>query len=299
LGVSPNRVQVKSLLNKTKRRDTWFLDDYTVNPNSGCSFNCLFCYIRGSKYGEHMDRSVAVKENAIEVLDKQLALRARKQQFGIIVVSSSTEPYSQFEGELQITRKILERILHYRFPVHIITRSDMVVRDFDLLHEINQRAQLPADLEGKLQHKAFVTFSFSTLDDNVAKIFEPGATPPSRRLDAFQSTIAAGFHSGVSLMPLLPFITDSSDDLERFYRTFLSVGTKYIFPASITLFGEGPASSKYLTLRAIEKHYPELMESYSKLFGYGYQIDRNYHKALLDRISVVRKKYNIPDRILY
>lgn len=296
--MSPNKVQVKSLLNKTKRRDPWFLDDYTVNPNSGCSFNCQFCYIRGSKYGEHMDRSVAVKENAVEVLDKQLALRARKQQFGIIVVSSATEPYSQFEEELRSTRKILELILHYRFPVHVITRSNLVTRDLDLLHEINKQAILPRDLEGRLPQKALITFSFSTLDDSVAKIFEPGATPPSLRLEALKSAVGAGFHSGVSLMPLLPLITDSTQDLEHFYSTFSSAGAKYIFPASITLFGDGPASSKTLMLRAVEKHYPDVASEWRKLFGYGYQIDRNYHKALVDRISGVRRKYNIPDMIL-
>src|SRR5882757_10677192 len=121
--MSPNKIQSKTILNKTRRRDPWFLDDYTINPYSGCSYNCLFCYIRGSKYGEHMKRSMAVKENAIELLNKQLALRAKKNQFGIIVVSSATEPYLQAEPELQMTRKILQRILHYRFPVHVITRS--------------------------------------------------------------------------------------------------------------------------------------------------------------------------------
>ena len=296
--MTPNKIPVKSLLNKTKRRDPWFLDDYTVNPNSGCSFNCCFCYIRGSKYGEHMDRTMAVKENAIEVLDKQLALRARKQQYGIVVVSSSTEPYSQFEGELQLTRRILERILHYRFPVHVITRSDLVTRDFDLLHEINRNAILPPDLEGILQHKALITFSFSTLDDNMAKIFEPGATPPSRRMKSMTSALGAGFHSGVSLMPLLPFITDTSEELDRFYSTFSAAGAKYIFPASITLFGDGPATSKTLTFRAIDNHFPELSEAYRRLFAYGYQIDRRYQKELTERISEVRKKYNIPDRIL-
>ena len=296
--MSLNRIVVKSILNKTKRRDPWFLDDYTVNPYSGCSFNCLFCYIRGSKYGEHMERSMSVKENAIEVLDKQLSLRARKGQYGIIVVSSATEPYLQVEPELQMTRRMLERILHHRFPVHVITRSDLVTRDFDILHEIDQKAILPPDLEGQMPAKAIVTFSFSTLDDKTARIFEPGATPPSRRLACMQKTLEAGFYSGVSLMPLLPFITDSSNDLELFYSTFSKAGAKYIFPASITLFGDGPAASKTLTLRAIEKHYPELVDNYRKLFSYGYQIDRNYHKGFVDRISGVKNKYNISDRIL-
>jgi DNA repair photolyase len=291
-------MQVKSLLNKTKRRDPWFLDDYTINPYSGCSFNCTFCYIRGSKYGENMARSMQVKDNAIEVLDRQLALRARKNQHGVIVLASATEPYLQVEPEQQLTRRILERILHYRFPVHVITRSDLVPRDFDILREINKSAIIPAELEGKLPAKAIITFSFSTLDDNIAGMFEPGATPPSKRLECLKKTIEAGFYSGVSLMPLLPYITDSESDLDRFYSTFSQVGVKYIFPAPITLFGDGPAASKTLTLRAIDKYFPRLTESYNKLFASGYQIDHNYYKAFVNRVSMVQAKYNIPDRIL-
>jgi DNA repair photolyase len=292
-------IQSKTILNKTKRRDPWFLDDYTINPYSGCSFNCLFCYIRGSKYGEHMERSLAVKENAIELLDKQLSLRAKKKQYGMIVASSATEPYLQFEEELQMTRKILERILHYRFPVHVITRSNLVTRDFDILEEINRQAILPPDLEGRLPAKAIITFSFSTLDDEVSRIFEPGATAPSQRLDCLKKTTDTGFYSGVSLMPLLPFISDSSDHLESFYSTFAKAGAKYVFPASLTLFGDSSSSGKTLTLRAIEKHFPALTDQYRKLFSNGHQVDRNYHTALNGRISLIKNKYNIPDRILF
>ena len=88
-------ITVKSGLNKTKRRDPWFLDDYTLNPYSGCSFNCTFCYIRGSKYGEHMEQKLAMKANLLEVLDKQLSLHARKGRYGIIVLSSATDAYLQ------------------------------------------------------------------------------------------------------------------------------------------------------------------------------------------------------------
>lgn len=101
----PHAIQVKSVLNKKKKRDSWFLDDYTLNPYSGCSFNCLYCYIRGSKYGEHMEHKMAFKENAVELLDKQLKLRAKKGQYGFIVVSSATDPYLHFEEELKLTPK--------------------------------------------------------------------------------------------------------------------------------------------------------------------------------------------------
>src|ERR1043165_7783268 len=153
----PTGIQVKSILNKSMRRDPWFLDDYTINPYSGCSFNCLYCYIRGSKYGTHMEEKLSVKTNAIEVLDKQLRSRAKKGQYGIIVLSSATDPYLQFEKEERLTRHILELILKYRFPVHVITKSDLVVRDFDLLHKINNNAILPLPLQGKITRGPFLT----------------------------------------------------------------------------------------------------------------------------------------------
>src|SRR5688572_5301729 len=114
----PASIQVKTILNKTKRRDPWFLDDYTINPYSSCSFNCLYCYIRGSKYGDKLAEKVSIKTNAVEILDKQLGLKARKGQFGIIVLASATDPYLHLEKDLLLTRQILEVILKHRFPLH-------------------------------------------------------------------------------------------------------------------------------------------------------------------------------------
>src|SRR4030095_14180582 len=107
----PLEIIAKTILNKKKKPDEWFLDDYTVNPYSGCSFNCLYCYIRGSKYGIHMEKSLRVKTNAVELLDKKLGALAKKGKYGIIVLSSATDPYLQVEKEYMLTRKILETIL--------------------------------------------------------------------------------------------------------------------------------------------------------------------------------------------
>lgn len=288
---------VTSILNKTKRRDPWFLDDYTVNPYSGCAFNCLYCYIRGSKYGVHMDQKMAVKTNAVEVLERQLANRAKKNQQGIVVVSSTTEPYLQLESELKLTRQFLELLAYYRFPVHIITKSDGVFRDLDLVKKINETAVLPADLEPKLQHRAFITFSFSTLDDQVSHCFEPGATPPSRRMEIMQGVLDQGIHSGVSLMPLLPFISDSQEQLDHFMKTFMKIGARYVFPASLTLFGSGPADSKTLMFRAIQKSFPQLLPEYEKLFS-GYQIGTTYQRAFSGRVKLAQSRYPIPSAIL-
>ncbi|MEW6470140.1 MAG: radical SAM protein [Bacteroidota bacterium] len=298
----PQEVHVKSILNKKKLRDPWFLDDYTINPYSGCSFNCLYCYIRGSRYGTHMEEKLSVKANALGLLEKQLSSRAKKGQHGIIVLSSATEPYLQFEKDYRLTRGILELILKHRFPVHVITRSDLVTRDLDLLSEIDKSAILPAGLPGRdpeLQRGAFVSFSFSFLDDKLGKIFEPGATPPSLRLETLQKVAGSGLHTGVSLMPLLPWISDTAEHLELMYSSFKqAAGAKYIFPATLTLFGEGPSDSRTLVLKAVEKHFPHLSEKYQKFFGSGQtQLPPYYQKAFYTHMAHLQAKYGIRNSI--
>lgn len=294
----PQSIQAKSILNKTKKRDTWFLDDYTINPYSGCSFNCLFCYIRGSKYGEHMEEKLSIKSNAVELLDKQLKSRAAKNQYGFIVLSSATDPYLQFEKEEKLTRQILEVILNYKFPVHVITRSNLVTRDFDLLHEINKNAILPIELAEKTDQKVFITFSFSTIEDAVAKIFEPGATPPSLRLETLKLAAKENFLTGVSMMPMLPYISDTTESLNNMFSAFKTAGANYVMPASITLFGKGPSDSKTLVFRAIEKHYPELSEKYKKLFLSSHELPAYYNKAFYKKMLELSKGFQLKNRIL-
>jgi DNA repair photolyase len=274
------------------------LDDYTVNPYSGCSFNCLFCYIRGSKYGEHMEEKLSVKSNAVELLDKQLKLRASKNEYGFIVLSSATDPYLHFEKEEKLTKGILETILKYRFPVHVITRSDLVIRDLDVLHEINKNAILPMDLAQRTKHKVFVTFSFSSIDDKVAKIFEPGATPPLLRLETLKEVSKNNFHTGVSMMPLLPYISDTTESLNNMFSAFKSSGARYVMPATITLFGNGTSDSKTLVLRAIEKHYPHLSDKYKKFFSNSHELPAYYNKAFYKKMLELSEQYQIKNRIL-
>ncbi len=250
-----NEVMAKSILNKTKKRDPWFLDDYTVNPYSGCSFNCLFCYIRGSKYGIHMERKLGVKVNAPELLEKALKLRGSKGDHGIIVLASATDPYLQLEREIKLTRQLLEIILKHRFPVHLITRSDLITRDLDLLEQIDKTAILPKDLHG-LDRGAMVTFSFSTLDDQVAKIFEPGATPPTKRLKTLKAIDKSGLLTGVSMMPLLPWISDTTESLEVMFESFKKNGAHYCMPADLTLFGNEPSNSKNTCIKGYREALP-------------------------------------------
>ena len=165
-----NEIEVKSILNQHKKRDDWFLDDYSVNPYQGCSFNCVYCYTRGSKYGRHLAKTLSVKVNAPELLEKELLRRAKKEEYGIICFASQ-EAYLPIEKEYKITRKLLKIVLKHRFPVHIGTKSTLVLRDLDVLKEIDKNAILPPDLREKLKRGVIISFSFSSLDEKLARIF--------------------------------------------------------------------------------------------------------------------------------
>ncbi len=294
----PHEIQVKTILNKKKKRDSWFLDDYTLNLYSSCSFNCLYCYIRGSKYGLNLEDSLSVKVNAIELLDKQLALRAKKGHFGYIVMSSATDPYLQIEKKYELTREALKIIAKHKFPLHLITKSDLITRDVDLLHEVNKNAILPADLAKKFNKGLIVSFSFSTLDDKVGKIFEPGATKPSVRFETLSTILKEGFHAGVSLMPLIPFISDTKEHLDILFSSFKKIKANYVMPSTITLFGNEAADSKTLMLRAIRKHYPELETKYLNYFKNGSEMPAYYQNAFYKKMQELSKEYGLPHKII-
>ncbi|MCD6066437.1 MAG: radical protein [Bacteroidetes bacterium] len=291
-------ITVKSVLNKKKVHDSWFLDEYTLNPYSACSFNCLFCYTQGSKYGNNMEDKVSVKTNALEVLEKQLALRAKKKQYGFIVLASATDPYLHFEKDTLLTRGMLELIHKYRFPVHMLTRSDMIQRDFDLLHRINRDSCSPSYLEGRLQDKVLVTFSFSTIEQKVADIFEPGATKIANRIDTMKASLKEGFRTGISLMPLLPFISDTKEQLHNTFALFRETGVQYVLPSTLTLFGNERGDSKWLMYRAIEKHYPQLLEKYKTWFDHSDYMPAFYHQAFMKKFEELCKKYGVKGRIV-
>ena len=272
-------IKARSILNKHRKRDPWFLDDYSVNPYQLCDFNCIYCYIRGSKYGANMGHELAVKVNAVELLERELMRRARKREYGFIALSSATEPWMHIEEKYMLTRKCLNVIARYRFPVHCMTKSTLILRDLDILAEIDVNAILPDDLK-KLGHGTLVTFSFSTLDEKVAKIFEPGAPTVSERLNAIKEVKDQGFHCGIAFMPLLPYISDSKDAMEEMVKTARELNADYVFFGDLTLYGAG----KELYFKVLEQHFPDLVPKYKALYmGKPYASKR--YRANLYRIA--------------
>jgi len=289
---------VKSILNKHKKRDSWFLDDYSVNPYEGCSCNCLYCYIRGSKYGENMEEGLIIKSNALEVLEKQLQFRVKKEQYGIVVVGSGTDAYMPHEARYRITEGMLKLLLKYRFPVFISTKSTLITRDIELLKEIDAAAILPADLKDSLKRGVILSVSVSSMDEKVYNMLEPGAANPLKRLEILQQLNEAGFLTGVNAIPVLPFISDSEEELDKIISASKNHGADYILVGGLTLFGRETADSKTLYYKFLEKYNPELIPKYKNLYRIYPFPPKNYQEELRKRAETICRKYNLSTSII-
>ena len=289
---------VKSVLNKHKKRDSWFLDDYSVNPYEGCSCNCLYCYIRGSKYGENMDEGLAVKANALEVLEKQLASRAKKGQYGFVAVGSGTDAYIHHEAKYRLTEGMLQLLLKYRFPVFISTKCTMITRDIELLKEIDKTAILTDDLKDKLKRGVILSVSISSLNEKISNMLEPGAASPLQRLELVKQLKQEGFLTGVNAIPILPFISDTDEELEKIIATAKEYHADYILVGGLTLFGSGIADSKTLFYKFLERYDASLLPKYNQLYGSSFYAPFSYQNKLKEKAERLCKKYKIRNSIL-
>ena len=270
--------EVKSTILKKayKKRDEWFLDEYSLNPYRLCEYNCVYCYIHGGKYGGR--GGLAVKINAPEVLKTELSRASQRKLYGFIALGSATEPWMYSEERYMVTRRCLEVILRYRFPVHCLTKSPLILRDLDILSRIDVSAILPEDLREKPGHGVLITFSFSTLNNGLARIFEPNAPSPEERLEAIRRIRDEGFLCGIAFMPVLPYISDS--ELEEMAETARKLRVNYVFFSPLTLHGLG----REIYFSVLKRHFPELVEKYRALYVKGFPpvwYNRLFYSCLL------------------
>ncbi len=291
-------VEVKSLLNKSKNPDDWFLGNYTINPYTGCSIACIYCYTRGSKYGGEYGSDVAVKTNAVTVFKRQLKNVLKRNERGFIILGSAADPYPFEEQETKITREILRVIRRYRFPLHILTKSTMVMRDIDILKDIGKNAVVPNEFDGKLDSGLIVSFSFSTTDNDLSKLLEPEAASPSERLETMKKIRDAGLKTGIINMPVLPYISDSKQEIESLISKAKKYGAEYVLFSGLTLYGHRHDDCRTLYYNFLTEHYPELVTKYDTLFGKSSVPSKLYQSELSRKYSEISYKYGIKNSIL-
>jgi DNA repair photolyase len=244
-------ITAKVLLSPVKQPDTWFGLKYSMNLYRGCQHGCIYCDTRSECYGIDDLSDVAIKANALDLLDRELA---RKRVRGTIGTGSMNDPYMPLEATHYQTGRALESIARHRFPVHILTKSDLVLRDLATIREI-QRIY------------AAVSFTITTTDDDLAQKVEPGAPAPSRRLAAMAKLAQEGILTGVMLMSVLPFLEDSEENVSAIVQSAHQARASYIVASFGMTLRDRQREHYY---QQLDHSFPGLRRQYERRFGQHY-----------------------------
>ena len=198
------------------RSTAWFGTDHTVNLYRGCCHGCIYCDSRSDCYGIADFDRVRAKENALPLLRDELA---RKVRPGFVGLGSMSDPYNPFERELQLTRHALELLDAYGFGAAIATKSDLITRDIDVLRCMREHVPVLCKL------------TVTTTDEALAARIEPRAPSPARRLEAVRALSRAGLFTGILLMPVLPFLEDSVENVLAVAEAAAEAGARFVYPA--------------------------------------------------------------------
>jgi len=238
-----------------------------------------YCDSRSDCYRIEDFSEIQVKINALDLLEDVLP---RKKVRGTIGFGSMNDPYMPVEQEYRLTGKALEIISKNEFPVHILTKSDLVLRDIGFLKNISRIY-------------AAVSFTITTADDDLARKLEPGAPLPSARFRAMCKLAEAGILTGVTMMPILPFLEDSEQDILQIISRAQNSGATYIIPS----FGVSlrPGSREYY-YHKLDQLFPGIKEKYINHYGDQYQCTvpgwRELNKVFQEEINRIDIKTRIP-----
>ena len=227
-----------------------------MNIYRGCTHGCIYCDSRSKCYQfTHAFEDIEVKQNAPELLE--MALRSKRKKC-MIGTGAMSDPYMHCEEELQLTRKCLEIILENCFGLAIQTKSDRILRDIDLLDEINRNA------------KCVVQITLTTYDDELCKILEPNVCNTKRRIEVLEKMQERGIPTVVWLTPILPYINDTEENITAILNECVRAGVKGVidFGMGLTL-REGDREYYYA---ALDKHLPGMKERYIKEYGNAYEL---------------------------
>jgi DNA repair photolyase len=272
-------ITAKTILSRVRKGpDPWFGITYNMNLYRGCQHQCIYCDSRSECYQLGDLSDIRIKENALVILEKELK---SKRQKGIVGFGSMNDPYMPVEKQEELVRGALKLLVKYRFPVHLLTKSDLIVRDIDLLLQLS-----------KIYVAASVTIT--TANDVLSRIIEPAAPVSSKRFEAIKQLADAGIYGGVMLMPLLPFINDSWEEVEILIEKAKEAGAKYlIFWPGLTL---RKGSREYFYYK-LDQFFPGMKDNYISAFGEKYVCNSQHAGILSENARNLCKRIDLPMKI--
>lgn len=275
-------IPAKTILQKTNHSEEWFGVDYNMNLYKGCCHKCIYCDSRSNCYQvEDFDR-VRAKKNEIEILNQELKSKRKK---GVIGIGAMSDTYNPFEKKYEITRKALELISYYNFGVSIETKSNLITRDIDLFNEIDSKANV------------ILKFTITTADDSLSRIIEPGVCVSSERLKAMKKISDAGLFVGTLLTPIIPFITDSEENIKEVIKLSAKNGAKFVFSMGGVTLRE---NQREYFFEQLDKSFPKLKEKYINTFGNNYfcnPLNKNLAKIFKEECNKYGLLYKMEDII--
>ncbi len=261
-------IPAKHLLIRNKTT-AWFGTDHTVNLYRGCCHGCIYCDSRSDCYHNGPFDLVRAKKDALPLLRDELR---RKIRPGTVGMGSMSDPYNPFEERLQLTRHGLELLDAYGFGVGIATKSDLIARDIDVLAAMKEHVPVLCKL------------TITTVDDGLAAKIEPKAPPPSRRLEAVRRLSQAGIFTGVLLMPVLPFVEDTQENVLTVTEKAAQAGARFVYAAFGMTMRQG---QREYYLRNLETAFPGqgLTERTLRQYGERYECPSPRAKKLWQAFS--------------
>ena len=237
-----------------------------MNIYRGCSHGCIYCDSRSTCYQfSHPFEDIEVKQNAPQLLEK--ALQSRRRQC-MISTGSMSDPYMPCEKSLRLTRKCLQVIKKYGFGAAILTKSDLIMDDIDLLDEINRKA------------RCVVQMTLTTYDDKLCSILEPHVCNTQRRIEVLEKMKERGIDTIVWLTPILPFINDTRENVEAILNECVRIGVKGVIDYGMGMtLREGDREYYYA---ALDKYFPGMKEKYIRTYGNAYELQSPRAKELME-----------------
>ena len=268
-------VKTKTILTKVKYGNSWFGIDYNMNLYRGCMHGCIYCDSRSNCYHIENFDIVRGKENALSILEQELS---KKKEKGVIGIGAMSDTYNPNELKYEETRKALKLILKYGFGVSIDTKSDLIMRDIDLLKEINAK------------NNVIIKFTITTPYDKQSKMIEPHVCVSSKRLAAIKTLSQNGIFVGILMNPVLPFITDKEEDIKELVRIAYENGAKFIHTYMGVTLRE---NQREYYFDKLDEYYPDLKEKYIKYYGNRYNCTVPNFKRLYKIFTEECDKYGI------
>lgn len=268
-------VPAKTILTKTKDGNEWYGIDFNMNLYRGCSHGCIYCDSRSNCY--HIDEFDIVKgkENSLLILEKELS---NQKKTGVVGIGAMSDTYNPQEIKYEQTHGALKLLLKYGFGVSIDTKSDLILRDIDILKEINKK------------NNCIVKFTITTPSDELSHIIEPHVCVSSRRLKAIKELNENGIYTGIMLNPILPFITDNENDIKELVKLAYEHQAKFIHTYMGMTLRENQRDYYY---EKLDEYFPGLKEKYITTYKDNYICNPTNSRKLYQVFIKECEKYGI------